>query len=156
MASGIQAQPSLSAEEQGGWRGPPSSPVALEMSVCLKLLVVCVCVTARMRTGCRQLLCSRPRSVPSRCISPQPTCHPEQESDSARRSRRRANVTRRLRPLSSFTGRHFPTCGRRPTLDGISRFPVCKRARLSASEAVTIRATLQSGCVQYLCVCVCM
>ena len=44
MASGIQAQPSLSAEEQGGWRGPPSSPVALEMSVCLKLLVVCVCV----------------------------------------------------------------------------------------------------------------
>ncbi|CAG13021.1 unnamed protein product, partial [Tetraodon nigroviridis] len=43
---------------------------------------VCVCLTARMRTGCRQLLCSRPRSVPSRCISPQPTCHPQQESDS--------------------------------------------------------------------------
>lgn len=39
---------------------------------------VCVCVrlTAQMRTGCRQLLCSGPHSVPSRCISPQPTCHP--------------------------------------------------------------------------------
>lgn len=53
------------------------SSVYMCISVCVCVCAyVCVYLTAQMRTGCRQLLCSRPHSFPSRCISPQPTCHP--------------------------------------------------------------------------------